>query len=104
MRPLAPFPSASMKLRLAEEVLYDLPPLEGVFLHWHTHGVKATTAGMYSLLARRKQLLGPTTLSGASIQLLYECATHSLRRLSLPGQDPHSRRPLHARLLRHGPT
>lgn len=87
--------------------MYDLPPLEGVFLHWHTYGVTATTAGMYSLLARRKQLLGTTTLSGASIQLLYACATHSLRRLSLPGQDPHSpweSRPLHARLLRHGPT
>jgi hypothetical protein len=62
---------------------------------------------MHSLLARRKQLLGPTTLSGASIQLLYECATDSLRRLSLPGQELHcpwESRPLHARLLRHGPT
>jgi hypothetical protein len=87
--------------------LYDLPPLEGVFFHWHTHGVTATTAGMHSLLARRKQLLGTTTLSGASIQLLYECATDSLRRLSLPGQDLHcpwESRQLHARLLRHGPT
>jgi hypothetical protein len=78
------FPSTFQNLRLLEEVLYDLPPLEGVFLHWHTHGMTATTAGMNSLLARRKQLLGPTTLSGASIQLLYECATDSLRRLSLP--------------------
>ena len=104
MRALTAFPSSFLNLRQLEEVLYDLPPLEGVFLHWHTHGVTATTAGMSSLLARRKQLLGPTTLSGASIQLLYECATHSLRRLCLPGQDPHSRRPLHARLLRHGPT
>ena len=107
MRALTLFPTPSLNLRLLEEVLYDLPPLEGVFLHWHTHGVTATTAGMSSLLARRKQLLGPTTLSGASIQLLYECATDSLRRLSLPGQDLHSpweSRPLHARLLRHGPT
>ena len=107
MRALTVFPTPSLNLRLLEEVLYDLPPLEGVFLHWHTHGVTATTAGMYSLLARRKQLLGPTTLSGASIKLLYECATDSLRRLSLPGQDPHSpweSRPLHARLLRHGPS
>ncbi len=107
MRALTLFPTLSLNLRLLEEVLYDLPPLEGVFLHWHTYGVTATTAGMHSLLARRKQLLGPTTLSGASIQLLYECATHSLRRMSLPGQDPHSpweSRPLHARLLRHGPT
>lgn len=107
MRALTAFPSSFLNLRLLEEVLYDLPPLEGVFLHWHTYGVTATTAGMYSLLARRKQLLGTTTLSGASIQLLYECATHSLRRLSLPGQDPHSpwdSRPLHTRLLRHRPS
>jgi hypothetical protein len=62
---------------------------------------------MSSLFARRKQLLGPTTLSGASIQLLYECANESLRRLHQPVQDLHSpwdSRPLHARLLRHGPT
>jgi len=62
---------------------------------------------MSSLLARRKQLLGPTTLSGASIQLLYACATDSLRRLSLPRRELHSpwdSRPLHARLLRHGPS
>ena len=107
MRALTLFPTPSLNLRLLEEVLYDLPPLEGVFLHWHTHGVTATTAGMHSLLARRKQLLGPTTLSGASIQLLYECATNSLYHLSLPGQDMHSSwavGPLHARLLRHGPT
>ena len=107
MRSFAAFPSPFQNLFLLEEILYDLPPLEGVFLHWHTHGVTATTAGMSSLLARRKQLLGPATLSGASIQLLYECATDSLRRLHLPLQDLHrswDSRPLHARLLRHGPT
>jgi hypothetical protein len=107
MHALTAFPSSMLNLRLLEEVLYDLPPLEGVFFHWHTHGVTATTAGMYSLLARRQQLLGPTTLSGASIQLLYSCATDSLRRLSLPGQElssPWDSRPLHARLLRHGPS
>jgi len=105
MRSLTPFPSSSLNLRLLEEVLYDLPPLEGIFLHWHTHGVTATTSGMISLLARRKQLLGPTTLSGASIQLLYECATDILHRQVV--QEPHSlwdSRPLHARLLRHGPS
>ncbi len=94
-------------LQILEEVLYDLPPLEGVFLHWHTYGMPATTAGIRSLFARRKQLLGPTTLSEASIQLLYECATDSLRRLHQPMQDLHSpwdSRPLHSRLLRHGPT
>jgi len=105
MRSLTAFQSSFLNLRLLEEVLYDLLPLEGVFLHWHTHGVTATTSGMISLLARRKQLLGPTTLSGASIQLLYECATDILHRQIV--QEPHSpwdSRPLHARLLRHGPS
>ena len=107
MYPLSTSPSTMANLQILEEVLYDLPPLEGVFLHWHTYGVTATTAGIASLFTRRKQLLGPTTLSGASIQLLYECATDSLRRLNLPVQDlqsPWDSRPLHARLLRHGPT
>jgi hypothetical protein len=36
MRALTLFPTPSLNLRLLEEVLYDLPPLEGVFLHWHT--------------------------------------------------------------------
>src|SRR5262245_10828458 len=100
-------PSPFQNLQLLEEVLYDLPPLEGVFIHWHTHGVTATTAGISSLFARRKQLLGPTTLSGESIQLLYECTTDSLRRLHLPMQNLYSlwdSRPLHARLLRHRPS
>src|SRR5690242_16746794 len=107
MRPLTMSPSTFANLQILEEVLYDLPPLEGIFLHWHTYGVTTTTAGMSSLFARRKQLLGPTTLSGASIQLLYECANDSLRRLHQPVQDLHSpwdSRPLHVRLLRHGPT
>jgi hypothetical protein len=97
--------STLANLQILEEVLYDLPPLEGIFLHWHTYGVTTTTAGMSSLLARRKQLLGPTTLSGASIKLLYESANDSLRRLHQPVQDLHcpwESRPLHARLLRHG--
>jgi hypothetical protein len=93
-----------MNLQLAEEVLYDLPPLEGVFLHWHTHGVTATTPGITSLLSRREQMLGAATLSGASIRLLYECAADCLHRLSVPVSSPWERRPLHARLLRHGPS
>ncbi len=107
MHACSAFPSPFQNLCQLEEVLYDLPPLEGVFLHWHTHGVTSTTTGIASLFARRKQLLGPTTLSGASIELLYECATDSLRRLRQPMQDLHNpwdRRPLHARLLRHRPT
>jgi len=105
MRSTAPCPAVSIDLRLLEEVLYDLPPLEGVFLHWHTHGVTSTTAGIISLLARRKQLLGSTTLSGASIQLLYACAKDSF--CSRSGQEPFSpwgSRPLHTRLLRHRPA
>ena len=105
MHACSALPSPFQNLRLLEEVLYDLPPLEGVFLHWHTHGVTSTTSGISSLFARRKQLLGPTTLSGASIQLLYECATDSLRRLHQPVRNQHCQwesRPLHARLLRHG--
>jgi hypothetical protein len=93
-----------MNLQLAEEVLYDLPPLEGVFLHWHTHGMSATTPGITSLLYRREQMLGVATLSGASIRLLYECATDCLRRLPVPVYSPWDSRPLHARLLRHGPS
>jgi hypothetical protein len=104
-RSLLAVPTVTLNLRLLEEVLYDLPPLEGVFLQWHNHGVTTTTAGIHSLFARRKQLLGATTLSGASIQLLYECATDSLRSLRvLERHTPWGMRPLHARLLRHGPS
>src|SRR5438132_4468799 len=104
MRSFASVPSATMNLQLAEEVLYDLPPLEGVFLHWHIHGVTATTPGITSLLARREQMLGVATLSGTSIRLLYECATDCLRRLPVPVYSPWDSRPLHARLLRHSPS
>src|SRR5258708_17440472 len=104
MRSFAPVPSAALNLQLAEEVLYDLPPLEGVFLHWHLHGVTATTPGITSLLYRREQMLGTATLSGASIRLLYECATDCIRRLPMPVYSPWDSRPPHARLLRHGPS
>src|SRR6266567_2224657 len=95
MRSFASVPSASLSLQLAEEVLYDLPPLEGVFLHWYTHGATATTPGITSLLARREQMLGAATLSGASITLLYECATDCLRRLPVSVYSPWDSRPLH---------
>jgi len=96
MRSFAPVPSAALNLQLAEEVLYDLPPLEGVFLHWHLHGVTATTPGITSLLYRREQMLGTATLSGASIRLLYECAMDCIRRLPMPVYSPWDSRPLHA--------
>ncbi len=99
------FAHPERNLHRLEEVLYDLPPLEGVFLHWHTHGVTSTTPGMLSLLSRRKQLLGPATLSAASLQLLAACATDSLRRFQTQEAcSSWDSRPLHARLVRHGPS
>jgi hypothetical protein len=58
-----------------------------------------------SLFSRRKHLLGPATLPGASIQLLATCASESLQRL--PRNElstPWEMRPLHTRLVRHRPT
>jgi len=104
MRSFASVPSAALNLQLAEEVLYDLPPLEGVFLYWHTHDATSTTPGIASLLARREQMLGVTTLAGASIRLLYECAADCLRHLPVPVYSPWDSRPLHARLLRRSPS
>src|SRR5260221_11153829 len=103
MRSPAPFPTASMNLRLAEEVLYDLPPLEGVFLHWHTHGVTATTPGITSLLHRREQLLGAATLPGASLKLLYACPMDCLHPLPMQTYPPWDNRPLPPPLLLPGP-
>src|SRR5260221_11059058 len=56
------------------------------------------------LLYRRGRMRGTATLSGASIRLLYECATDCLGRLPAPVYSPWNSRPLHARLLRHGPS
>src|SRR5450755_1679427 len=98
------YPAVPANLPLLEEVLYDLPPLEGVFFHWYTYGVDSTTPGITSLLHRREQLLGAATLPGASITLLYECALACLHRLPGPVYSPWDSRPLHARLLRHGPS
>jgi hypothetical protein len=89
-------------LSLLEEVLYDLPPLEGVLLHWHTYGAAALTPGIVSLFSRRKQLLGPATLPGTSIQLLAACLEECLPRGVVEAEfSPWEARPLHARLVRH---
>lgn len=107
MRSHASFPLTSPVTNpsMLEEILYDLPPLEGVLLHWHTHGAKALTPGILSLFSRREQLLGPATLPGASIQLLANCASESLRRLPRDELSTSwETRPLHARLVRHRPT
>ena len=93
-----------MNLRLAGEIVYDLPPLEGVFWRWHTCGLAATTAGITSLLYRREQMPGAATLPGASIRLLYECATDCLHALAGQSSSRRDRRPLHARLLWHSPA
>jgi hypothetical protein len=97
-----PLTNSLPPLSLLEEVLYDLPPLEGVLLHWHTHGAAALTPGIVSLFSRRKHLLGPATLPGTSIQLLATCVEECLP----PGAQeaeviPWEARPLHSRLIRH---
>lgn len=97
-----PLTSSLPPLSLLEEVLYDLPPLEGILLHWHTHGVAALTPGIVSLFSRRKQLLGPATLPGASIQLLATCAEVCLPRGAEESWiNTWEVRPLHTRLVRH---
>ena len=97
-----PLTSSLPPLSLLEEILYDLPPLEGIMLHWHTHGVVALTPGIVSLFARRKQLLGPATLPGASIQLLATCAEVCLPRGAEESWiNTWEVRPLHTQLVRH---
>lgn len=95
---------AKQHLQQLEEILYDLPPLEGVFLHWHTYGLTSMTPGVISLLSRRRHLLGAATLSAASVQLLAACATDALQRWERQQKAVSSweSRPLHARLVRHG--
>jgi len=89
-------------LSLLEEVLYDLPPLEGVLLHWQMHGAAALTPGIVSLFSRRKHLLGPASLPGTSIQLLATCAEECLPSgVGEPGIFSWEARPLHTRLVRH---
>src|SRR5438067_6302639 len=97
-----PLTSSLPPFSLLEEVLYDLPPLEGVLLHWHTHGASALTPGIVSLFSRRKYLLGPTSLPGASIQLLAtcveDCLSHGAHEAEISTWEA---RPLHTRLVRH---
>lgn len=94
--------SAFKNLQRREEALSALPPLEGVWLDWIRHQVRASTAGMRSLFSPGMQVFDPTTLSGVDIHMLTASLTHGLGSLSL--QEPHSPwecRPLLARLLRH---
>jgi hypothetical protein len=97
-----PLTSSLPPLDLLEEVLYDLPPLEGVLLHWQTHGAAALTPGIVSLFSRRKYLLGPATLPGTSIQLLATCLEEYLPRGEEETEiSTWEARPLHTRLVRH---
>jgi hypothetical protein len=99
---LFPLTNSAFSPGLLEEILYDLPPLEGVLLHWHTHGARALTPGIISLLSRREHCLGPATLPGASLQFLAACLEECLPHA--PQDDLTSAwesRPLHARLVRH---
>jgi hypothetical protein len=100
-----PFMNSLPDPSMLEEILYDLPPLEGVLLHWHIYGAAALTPGIMSLFSRREQLLGPATLPGDSIKLLATCASESLHRLPRDElSTAWETRPLHARLVRHRPT
>lgn len=97
-----PLTSSFPPLSLLEEVLYDLPPLEGVLLHWHIYGAEALTPGILSLFSRRQQLLGPATLPGTSIQLLATCVEECPPRGAEEAEiSTWEARPLHTRLVRH---
>jgi len=64
--------------------------------------VAALTPGIVSLFSRRKHLLGPATLPGASIQLLATCAEVCLPRGAEESWiNTWEVRPLHTRLVRH---
>ena len=89
-------------LREAEQQLYRLPPLEGLFRAWQTADTPISCPESRSLLLRREQVLGPMTLSAASIALLAELALDCLA--NLPARERESawaNRPLSARLFRH---
>ena len=70
-----PLTSSFPLLSLLEEILYDLPPLEGVLLQWHRHGAAVLTPGSALLFPRRQQLPGPLCTS-AGIWRLSRKALH----------------------------
>jgi hypothetical protein len=55
-----------------EQLHRTLPPLSEIFATWRSSGTGACS----NALARREHLLGAATLSGASLRLLYDIATH----------------------------
>ena len=81
--------------------ILDVQTQEGVLLHWRTHGAATLTPGIVSLFSRRKHLLGPATLPGASIQLLATCLEECLPSRAEAEISTWEARPLHTRLVRH---
>jgi hypothetical protein len=91
-------------LREAEQRLYRLPPLEGLFLAWQAPAAcsPVSCARHDSLLLQREQELGPMTLPAASIALLATLALDALSsRSGQPSGATWATRPLSARIVRH---
>jgi len=81
-----------------EQRLSCLPPLQQTFASWHTSGA---TEGVPHL-ELREAVLGATTLSGASLRLLYEIASLHIQALHASGQvSAWHTRPLHEHIVSH---
>src|ERR1700730_11668944 len=64
-------PTARDQLTHLEQVHRCLLPLQDIFTRWHHAGVSTGSEA----LAQRERLLGPATLSSASLRLLYDLAS-----------------------------
>ncbi len=95
-----PRTASSCTLQHLEQQLSHMPPLEELLFRWHTHGL--TKEAILADVSAREQVLGPATLSGESIWLLYELASAHIQELQTLAHLSHwSRRPLHDRLVWH---
>jgi hypothetical protein len=95
-----PRTASSSTLHQLEQQLLHLPPLEELLFRWHTHGF--TREAILTDVSGREQVLGPATLSGESIWLLYELASAHIQELQTVAHFSHwSSRPLHDRLVWH---
>lgn len=74
------FGTASRRHHLEEleQLHHRLPPLQDIFAGWHYAGASARSQA----LAQRGRLLGPATLSSASLRLLYDIAARYVDDLS----------------------
>lgn len=92
--------ASSSTLYHLEQQLLHVPPLEELLFRWHTHG--STREDILADVSVREQVLGPATLSGESIWLLYELASAHIQELhTVVHLSQWSRRPLHDRLVWH---